>query len=756
MGCLVLVIGQAFSSCGNEQAIRERISRIGKDRYGLYVRMGKIRMGLRGIELRDVVAHNGPHGGFLVRMREVKLALSPMAMLTSGSHAISRVQAQHIDVQMDVMKPGFKPWLRQRLQVRAARGGRRLRARGMAFDDLRVVVKDQRGVLIDAAQGTVNADRDGEKVGFRRCDIGARPAEVLELRDFEILIGRLNGRSVLKAATTRSAALSFAQGELRTRGRLRALTELIAESRGPLPTLRAGPDEPLRWLAPDARLRMGNLAIELRETKGGQHLLKQLHGELTGNGKGLFVAKGEGRVHGGGAMTWNLKLWPSQVRAEGAVTLKQVPLALFVPLLPELPWHEPQTTWLDGQLSLRTKDVVNVAVAGKLHIRDVSLYSPKIAEHPVSADALSIEGAALWRTGSRRLELSAVHVTLEQLHAEFTGVLERNPAYYLVDLRASLPQTPCNTVIAAVPRALMDDTVNFSWSGNWMADISLHIDSRDFSATDFAIKARNQCRFESVPALADMRTFQGPFLHRVYEPDGSVFEMETGPGTARWTPIEAISPFMLHAVLAQEDAGFFRHAGFATAEIGKALGKNLRAGRYVQGASTISMQLVKNLLLHREKTLARKVQEVLLTWWIEEALDKKKILELYLNVIEFGPAVYGIRQAASYYFGSSPRDLTPAQAVFLSLILPNPKAYAAQAERDTLTDRWKLRIRHRLEHLFNRGRIDALALEYGVQELATFQFQHGGAAASSPGVLGQAAPLPFQSVIPSGPAGTVP
>ncbi|QQR91573.1 MAG: transglycosylase domain-containing protein [Myxococcales bacterium] len=221
--------------------------------------------------------------------------------------------------------------------------------------------------------------------------------------------------------------------------------------------------------------------------------------------------------------------------------------------------------------------------------------------------------------------------------------------------------------------------------------------------------------------------------------------METGPGTPNWVPIEQISAFMLQAVLAQEDAGFFRHHGFAVAEIEKALAANLEAGRFVKGASTISMQLVKNLILHRKKTLARKFQEVILTWWVEEALDKKDILELYLNVIEFGPDIYGIKAAARHYFGRYPAELSPAESVFLSTILPNPKGYYPQYERESLSPRWRTRMQRRLEHMYARGRIDQAALSYGLKELENFHFFKGNGMAGARVIEGNPTPLPYQN-----------
>ncbi len=129
---------------------------------------------------------------------------------------------------------------------------------------------------------------------------------------------------------------------------------------------------------------------------------------------------------------------------------------------------------------------------------------------------------------------------------------------------------------------------------------------------------------------------------------------------------------MLNAVVHREDGGFFQHRGFSSGEIRGALVRNVSEGRFAYGASTISMQLAKNVFLAREKTLVRKLQEVVLTWWIEQSLEKSAILELYLNVVEFGPGIYGIGPAARFFFGREPRDLTPLQAIYLATLLPAP------------------------------------------------------------------------------------
>ena len=208
----------------------------------------------------------------------------------------------------------------------------------------------------------------------------------------------------------------------------------------------------------------------------------------------------------------------------------------------------------------------------------------------------------------------------------------------------------------------------------------------------------------------------------------------------------------MHAVLAHEDAGFFSHHGFSLRHIRDALVRNLKEGRYVVGASTITMQLVKNVFLHREKTLARKIQEVLLTWWIERVMEKRDIIELYLNVIEYGPGMYGIRNGAQHYFNRLPSQLSPAESVYLATILPNPKRYHAYFERGALTPSWVAQMRQMLIRLRERGSYSQEATDYGLHEVEDFHFHPEGTVVPPRQLPGGAAPLPYLEAL-SGQAG---
>ena len=142
-----------------------------------------------------------------------------------------------------------------------------------------------------------------------------------------------------------------------------------------------------------------------------------------------------------------------------------------------------------------------------------------------------------------------------------------------------------------------------------------------------------------------------------------------------WVPYDRISVHLKRAIVAAEDARFMEHEGFDWEAIEKAMEKNRRQGRVVMGASTISQQLAKNLFLSAERTPWRKGQEALITVMIERVMDKRRILEIYLNVIEWGDGVFGAEAAARHYFGAGAATLRPEQAARLAAMVPNPRYY---------------------------------------------------------------------------------
>jgi len=165
----------------------------------------------------------------------------------------------------------------------------------------------------------------------------------------------------------------------------------------------------------------------------------------------------------------------------------------------------------------------------------------------------------------------------------------------------------------------------------------------------------------------------------------------------QWVPYARISEALKRAVVAAEDARFLDHEGFDWEAIQKAIEKNERRGRVVAGGSTISQQLAKNLFLSGERSWLRKAREAVITAMLEHAMDKRRILELYLNFAEWGEGVFGAEAAARYHFGVPASRLDAAQAAWLAAILPSPRRYARGALTPYLEGRIAS-IRRRMEY----------------------------------------------------------
>ena len=146
-------------------------------------------------------------------------------------------------------------------------------------------------------------------------------------------------------------------------------------------------------------------------------------------------------------------------------------------------------------------------------------------------------------------------------------------------------------------------------------------------------------------------------------------------GGYRWRPLDEISRDFLYAVVMGEDASYFEHSGINYDALINAFAENIKRRKFVFGASTISQQVVKNVFLYSSKTLTRKLKELIITRRMEDRFTKNKILEVYLNIAEFGPDIFGVHMASRYYFNKAPRRVNAAEGAFLALMLPSPKKY---------------------------------------------------------------------------------
>jgi hypothetical protein len=768
VGAVLWFFGAPYAKARAERAIGARL--------GMVATIGELDLSMSRAELRGVELR-GLEGGLTVRIEKLTADVNALAALFKGAGAVGAVRARAVDVDLDLADAGaagslssIRNRLARRSSVKSDGGGTSPSRGGRAYDvsAIEVDVADASGPMLSVRDAALVKEGDrvtyfAEETLLGELDhdhVRAGPLEVtLERSDgvwvldsFELAGGRV--RSMRDADTEQEALALRVRAAIRTvRGSPEPTdatdepsTEPVAATDEPSTEPVFVPAEPtaapassrrlFSRLAPDAEVKVRGVDLESRTTEDGRiERIRGLDVSLNGRGDGWFRIEANGETTRGGVLTVDMSVHPDDARAEGSIGLRRLSLALIAPFVPEVPFYEPEVGSFSAELELVAESTDRIAIEGGFRIEELGLFDERIAADPIEHVGVAARGKGAWHPNERRLEIELATVRMNDAQMMLEGEVERTPEHYRVDLTAKLPPTDCNDVVSAIPRDVLRSLSRFRWVGNWSALTHLSLDSRDLQATELSIRVRNLCEFTAAPKWVAVERFQEPFRHRVVEPDETVFRMRTGPTTDNWVAFEEISPFVVPAVISHEDGGFFDHGGFAPWAIRDALVRNLEEGRYVVGASTISMQLAKNLYLKREKTIARKAQEVLLTWWLESQLTKEQILELYLNVIEYAPGVYGLRNAAAYYFGREPIELSPAESAFLACVLPSPKNYYVSFERGKLTRPMKNRSKRLLEHMAKRERIGPDALAYGLAELEDFQFRKEGDPPPSPRIL---------------------
>jgi len=199
-----------------------------------------------------------------------------------------------------------------------------------------------------------------------------------------------------------------------------------------------------------------------------------------------------------------------------------------------------------------------------------------------------------------------------------------------------------------------------------------------FAVLAFAVG--DVCRYFFYPQVSDLtnnrpgKTAFMEYREKVWQEKGVKKKITTS-----WVPLSQISPYVMKAVIIAEDDKFWSHEGFDFEAMQKALEKDIQKKTFKAGGSTISQQLAKNLYLSPAKNPVRKIKEAILTWRIERELSKKRIIELYLNVAEWGDGIFGVETAARRYYGKSARALTAREAASLAAALPNPMRFRPDA-----------------------------------------------------------------------------
>lgn len=384
------------------------------------------------------------------------------------------------------------------------------------------------------------------------------------------------------------------------------------------------------------------------------------------------------------------------------------------------------TATLEGRGAIELDpDERTFAADGSLALKGAAIAEPKLADGTVENVDLSARGIVASKGDLTAWSLTGGAVELGKLRLELEGGFDasavgtdkkRAPKVWL---SWSVPVVPCGDALSSMPKGLLPKLDGMEMQGTFGAHGRFAFDAKLPEKTEVDLFLDQKCRVTKVPPAVSVDRFREVFELRVYDPKGNPKLARFGPGTPEWVSIEKISPYVIDALLTCEDGAFFVHNGFSAAAIRNAMIANIKSGKFALGASTISMQLAKNVFLDRRKQLSRKLQEAVLTMWLEQAMSKNELLELYLNVIEFGPNLYGIGPAAQHYFGRPASDLDPLEATFLVSILPSPVKRHAMWEHGA-GDGYLQYLRTLLKEEKNRGKIEEDEFQAAVVKTLAF------------------------------------
>jgi hypothetical protein len=636
------------------------------------------------------------------------------------------------------------PRLEERLDRRVAIGAIDVGRGHAVLRDVRI------GGPADAGEPLVRIDRIDVDFDFRaslrgRAVLGAVVIDGVAVRahraadgadNFRDVIDRLTGGDAGEAGggggggRLRPTRIEVRRGDLRLVDALDDVTVTIEQftagwARGERAVLRARDTRAATGFGPAASATGLTVVVDpvqgrIVEIEGGVAQLwpgmslTGIAGSLAPGAAGRFELRLAGGYGGVDRRLWTASGWIDPAREQAAFDLdaERFTLDRLRPILERSPVLAYEQASVDARLHVEVSGAA-ASFDGAFHLRDFTVNHPYLSEKPIEDLAIGGEAAGRFDRASRTLIVDRSALTARDLPFEITGWLAlpggtredgQRRSRAALDLRFVVPKRPCQEVLAAIPPELVPYMQGFVLRGNFDTDLRVAVDWTDVQGTVLTGRVGIWgCKGRSAPA--EVTRLAEPFEHFVEVERDQWLTFHVGPDNPDFVPIDEVSRHLLNSLMTTEDSSFYGHRGFITREFRTALIKNLEAGYFRYGASSITMQMVKNVLLYREKTASRKFQELFLTWYVETILDKNRIFEIYVNVIEYGPGIYGIGPAAQHYFGKHPRELSPVEAAFFSSILPNPKERYAQYCKGTLR-RWTAdKISRILALMYKRGRL---------------------------------------------------
>ncbi|MDN3586672.1 biosynthetic peptidoglycan transglycosylase [Pedobacter aquatilis] len=313
-------------------------------------------------------------------------------------------------------------------------------------------------------------------------------------------------------------------------------------------------------------------------------------------------------------------------------------------------------------------------ISGSWSVKNMLINQPRIASNDIIVQSAKLDADVL--VGPNYIALdstSTAYLKNASIHPFVKYTLGKDKIY---ELKLNAEEQDAQAIFEAFPQGLFESLDGLKVQGKVKYNLNFYLDTKIPDSVRFS-STLTPIGFKILQwGKTNLQKINSPFIYTPYEYGKPMRDITIGPSNPNFTPLNSISRNFINAVLTAEDPSFYTHNGFVEESIRKSIAVNYKEKKFKRGGSTISMQLVKNVYLSRQKTLARKAEEILIVWLIEHnhLVSKQRMLEVYFNIMELGQNIYGIGEASRYYFGKQPADLTIGDGLFLASIVPKPKA----------------------------------------------------------------------------------
>ncbi|OXB25375.1 glycosyl transferase [Flavobacterium tructae] len=324
------------------------------------------------------------------------------------------------------------------------------------------------------------------------------------------------------------------------------------------------------------------------------------------------------------------------------------------------------------------KDGSELHLDGYTSITNLKINHPKIASKDVVIKNARFDYRFLLGDSFISIDsTSTMQLNKIKLHPYVSYDTEKDTVY---TLKVNIPKMQAQDFIVSLPEGLFTHFEGMEAAGSFDYKLDFKFNKNKPNALVFDSKLNKEGLKITKYGEADLNKLNGEFVYRAIIQNVLQRPVLVGNANPNYTPLDQISPYLRKCVLTTEDPSFFSHRGFINEAFKQSILKNIRTKKFSRGASTISMQLIKNVFLTREKTLSRKLEEILLVYILENnrVVSKERMLEVYFNIIEWGPNVYGIGEASHFYFQKSPANLNVDECLYLATIIPKPRKFMYQ------------------------------------------------------------------------------